>query len=298
MPSSDGGPVAPIPEQDPATFLEFIRRVRAGDEAAAGELVSRYEPSLRLEIRLRLLDPQLRRLLDVHHAHCRGILHRDLKPANILLDDAARPYVTDFGLAKRSQAGTGLTRKGDVLGSPGFMAPEQASGDSSAVTIATDVYGLGAILYALLTSRAPFAERRFHQTIARLQSEPPEPPSRISRAVPRPLELICLKCLEKEPSRRYASAEAVAQDLKRYLAGEPLEAKPVSTPALRRGDRRHPAGQFRARCRPAREGPRVVPAGPRSARIAGPGQASRPASLGRPRLVPGQRRCPRIENRS
>jgi eukaryotic-like serine/threonine-protein kinase len=177
----------------------------------------------------------------VHHAHCRGILHRDLKPANILLDDAGRPYVTDFGLAKRSQAGTGLTRKGDVLGSPGFMAPEQASGDSGAVTTATDVYGLGAILYALLTGRAPFAERSFHQTIARLQSEPPEPPSRISRAVPRPLELICLKCLEKEPARRYASAQAVAQDLNRYLAGEPLEAKPVSKSArLWLWVRRHP----------------------------------------------------------
>ena len=149
--------------------------------------------------------------------------------------------MTDFGLAKRSQGGTGLTRKGDVLGSPGFMAPEQAAGDQSAVTTATDVYGLGAILYALLTGRAPFEGRSFHQTIARLQSEPPEPPSRINRSAPRALELICLKCLEKSPTRRYASDQALALDLARYLAGEPIEARPVSTSArvwLR--IRRHP----------------------------------------------------------
>jgi serine/threonine protein kinase len=165
----------------------------------------------------------------VHHAHQRGILHRDLKPANILLDDAGRPHVTDFGLAKRAQGSAGLTQRGAVLGSPGYMAPEQAAGDPAAVTTATDVYGMGAILYSLLTGRAPFVGRSFHETISRLQAEPPEPPSRINRNVPTPLELICLKCLEKEPARRYPSAQAVADDLRRWLAGEPIAARPVPT---------------------------------------------------------------------
>src|SRR6516225_1468484 len=178
----------------------------------------------------------------VHNAHQRGILHRDLKPANILLDESGRPHVTDFGLAKRAQKGTGLTQRGAVLGSPGYMAPEQASGDPAAVTTATDVYGLGAILYALLTGRAPFEGRSFHETIVRLRTEPPEPPSRVNRNVPAPLELICLKCLEKEPARRYASAAALAEDLRRWLAGEPIAARPSgSFERVWRWCRRNPA---------------------------------------------------------
>jgi serine/threonine-protein kinase len=165
----------------------------------------------------------------VHHGHERGILHRDLKPANILFDEAGRPHITDFGLAKRVQGRTGLTQPGALLGSPGYMAPEQASGDAAAITTATDVYGLGAILYATLTGRAPFEGRSFHETLARVQVEAPEPPSRVNRSVPSPLELICLKCLEKEPGRRYSSAAAVADDLARWLAGEPIVARPVPT---------------------------------------------------------------------
>jgi tetratricopeptide (TPR) repeat protein len=162
----------------------------------------------------------------VHHAHERGILHRDLKPANILLDDEGRPHVTDFGLGKRLRDGQGLTEPGALMGSPGYMAPEQATGDPAAVTTASDVYGLGAILYALLTGRAPFEGGSVHETIERLLEQPPEPPSLINPLVPRPLDQVCLLCLEKDPARRYPTAHALAADLRRWLAGEPVLAQP------------------------------------------------------------------------
>jgi tetratricopeptide (TPR) repeat protein len=162
----------------------------------------------------------------VHHAHERGILHRDLKPANILLDNEGRPHVSDFGLGKRVRDGRGLTQSGAIVGSPGYMAPEQATGDAAAVTTASDVYGLGAILYALLTGRAPFEGNSVHETIARLLEQPPEPPSRINPLVPRSLDQVCLLCLEKDPARRYSTAHALAADLRRWLAGEPVLARP------------------------------------------------------------------------
>jgi serine/threonine-protein kinase len=161
----------------------------------------------------------------VHHAHQRGILHRDLKPANILLDAEGRPHVSDFGLAKRLRDGRGLTESGAIMGSPGYMSPEQAAGDPVGITTASDVYGLGAILYALLTGRAPFEGSSLQVTVARLNDEPPDPPSRSNKLVPRPLDQICLKCLEKDPGKRYASAEALATDLERWLAGEPVLAR-------------------------------------------------------------------------
>ncbi len=165
----------------------------------------------------------------VHHAHQRGILHRDLKPSNILLDDYGRPHVTDFGLAKRVEDDEVMTLSGAVLGTPAYMAPEQARGKRRLVTTLSDVYGLGAVLYALLTGAAPFGGETALDTLDRVRREPPVPPSRVNPKVPHDLQVVCLKCLEKDPSRRYASAQALADDLGRYLAGEPILARPVGS---------------------------------------------------------------------
>jgi tetratricopeptide (TPR) repeat protein len=164
----------------------------------------------------------------MHHAHQRGVLHRDLKPANILVDEYGQPHITDFGLARRVAGDSELTQTGAIIGTPSYMAPEQASGRRGMVTIASDVYGLGAVLYAMLAGKAPFGGESVIETLDSVRTRPPEPPSRFNAKVPRDLEVICLKCLEKQPSRRYATAHALAEDLQRWIAGEPIAARPVS----------------------------------------------------------------------
>ncbi len=160
----------------------------------------------------------------VHYAHQRGILHRDLKPTNVLLDAAGQAYVTDFGLLRRvgESGGPELTRSGDVIGTPGYMAPEQASGRRAAVTTASDVYGLGALLYGLLTGEAPFHGEDVLEVLARVSKEEPKSPAQKNPAVEPDLALVCLKCLQKEPGRRYPDAGTVADELQRYLDGRPL----------------------------------------------------------------------------
>ncbi len=165
--------------------------------------------------------------LAIQHAHERQIVHRDLKPANILLADGI-PKIADFGLAKRLDAeSTALTRTGAVLGTPAYMSPEQAAGKTNEIGPATDVYGLGAILYAVLTGRPPFQAETWAQIVEQVLHGEPELPTRLRPEVPRELEAICLKCLEKEPGRRYSSAQALADDLVRFIEGQPIAAEPV-----------------------------------------------------------------------
>jgi serine/threonine protein kinase/Tfp pilus assembly protein PilF len=189
----------------------------------------------------------------IHYAHQQGVIHRDLKPANVLLHEAEnegkgpaegvhgprsttpRPLtadlcakITDFGLAK-FVAGSDLTHSGDVVGTPSYMAPEQAAGKSAPITPAVDVYGLGAILYEVLIGRPPFAAATVDATLDLVQQDEPVSPRRLQPTVPRDLETICLKCLRKDAGRRYASAQDLADDLRRFRAGEPVRARPVGT---------------------------------------------------------------------
>ena len=167
----------------------------------------------------------------VQHAHEQGIVHRDLKPANVLLTESGVAKITDFGLAKLLDVEQSQTHSGAVLGSPSYMAPEQAAGKVRAIGPATDVYALGAILYELLTGRAPFKAEIAMETLFQVQFTDPVSPSRLQPKLPRDLVTICLRCLQKEPHQRYASALALAEDLRRFLEGRPIRARPVGVPA-------------------------------------------------------------------
>src|SRR5262249_55496756 len=155
------------------------------------------------------------------------ILHRDIKPGNILIDKEGRPHVTDFGLAKHLSGPAGQTQSGAILGTPEYMSPEQAAARKDLST-ATDVYSLGAVLYDLITGRPPFTASSTRETLVKVREEDPVPPHRLNARVDRDLETICLTCLNKDPRRRYASAEALARDLEHYLAGEPIQTRRVS----------------------------------------------------------------------
>ena len=161
----------------------------------------------------------------VHYAHEHGILHRDIKPGNILLDQKGEPHLTDFGLARLVESESSVTQTLDVLGTPSYMAPEQAVGNNAAVNSVTDVYGLGAVLYQLLTGQPPFAGGATYETIKLLLDTEPRPPRLLNPKINRDLSTICLKCLEKDPKRRYSSALALAEDLERWLKHEPILAR-------------------------------------------------------------------------
>jgi serine/threonine protein kinase len=161
----------------------------------------------------------------VHYAHEHGILHRDIKPGNILLDEKGEPLLTDFGLARLTEFESTITRTKEVMGTPSYMAPEQAMGNNAAISSATDVYGLGAVLYQLLTGHPPFAGGTTYETIKLVLDSEPRQPRLLNPKVDRDLSTICLKCLEKDVKRRYSSALALAEDLEHWLKQEPIQAR-------------------------------------------------------------------------
>jgi serine/threonine-protein kinase len=205
-------------------------------------------PSLAEVVREGPLDPAtaaryvygVARAVALLHQH--GIVHRDLKPSNVLLDDEGRVRVTDFGLAKMLQAEGRMTRSGAIVGTPGYMAPEQAAGKGGDVGPASDLYSLGAILYELLVGRPPFSGETPLDTLVQVLEGEPVAPGRLRPGIPREIEVICLTCLERAPGDRYPTAAALAEDLDRFLRGEQIEARPRGVvPLLRRWARREPA---------------------------------------------------------
>jgi len=247
---------------------QFIQRFRTEAEAAARlqhpNIVAIHEvgeyrgqhyfsmdyvegPTLEEQVRKGPLPPQraaalVRTMAEaIHYAHGQGILHRDLKPSNVLVDRLDQPRITDFGLAKVLTGDSELTLTGQPLGSPGYMAPEQASGKPGELGPHSDLYALGAVLYHLLTGRAPFHAETLTEVLRQVRETEPVRPRSLNPSVPRDLETICLKCLEKEPHRRYRSAKDLAEELGRFAAGKPILARPVSRPErLWRWSRRQP----------------------------------------------------------
>src|SRR5207247_2883781 len=209
-------PIYEIGERDGSCYvsMKFVEGGRLDEVAKHDPMSARRAAELLVKI-----------ARTVQFAHERGILHRDIKPGNILLDKKGEPHLTDFGLARLVESESSVTNTLDVLGTPSYMAPEQAVGNNAAVSSVTDVYGLGAVLYQLLTGHPPFAGGTTYETIKLLEDTEPRPPRLLNPKVDRDISTLCLKCLEKNPKRRYASALALGEDLEQQLRSEPIKAR-------------------------------------------------------------------------
>jgi serine/threonine protein kinase len=209
---------------------DFVRGVTLGDWLTGQQLTSREAAELCAKIADAL-----------HHAHEQRVIHRDLKPSNVMIDGEGEPHIMDFGLARRELGEVTVTIDGQVLGTPAYMSPEQAKGEAHIADRRTDVYSLGVILFQLLTGELPFRgnpRMLMHQVI---NDEPPSP-RKLNATIPKDLETITLKCLEKTPSRRFPTARELADELRRFLSGEPIRSRPISRIAhVWRWQRRHPA---------------------------------------------------------
>ncbi len=232
-------------EANPFLVMKFIEGASLAERMNEFVLSGRREGSAGGAADARHREMEITRLValvarSVHYAHGRGVLHRDVKPANILLDREDRPHLTDFGLARLLDAPPGLTVTSELLGTPAYMSPEQAA--SRPVSAASDIYSLGAVFYELLTGRRPFDAKQPAEVIQQVLQEEPIHPRTINPSIPRDLATICLKCLDKEPARRYASGLELAEDLERWQRCEPIRARPTSPILqLRRWARRNPA---------------------------------------------------------
>jgi tetratricopeptide (TPR) repeat protein/tRNA A-37 threonylcarbamoyl transferase component Bud32 len=208
---------------------EFVQAITLAERLAAGPLTILQIAEL-IALTAEALD----------YAHRQGVVHRDIKPSNILIDDTGRPHLMDFGLARRQTAESKLTREGELIGTPAYMSPEQARGEACRVDGRSDVYSLGVVLYELLTGVIPF---RGHprRVLAQILEEDPYPPRRLNKDIPRDLQTICLEAMAKEPAGRYSTAAGLADDLRRFLSGQPVRARPLGPAArLWRSARRKP----------------------------------------------------------
>src|SRR5438874_4440721 len=233
-------PIHDVGERDGSCYFS-MKFVEGGQ---LNEVIERTSIAIRRAVELMAKVARI-----VHYAHEHGILHRDIKPGNILLDRNGEPHLTDFGLARLVEADSTVTGTLEVLGTPSYMAPEQAAGNNAAVSSNTDVYGLGAVLYQLLTGQPPFAGGTTYETIKLLLDTEPKQPRLLNPKVDRDLSTICLKCLEKDPQRRYSSALALAEDLERWLKHEPIHARRTGVlTRARKWVRRKPTSALLAAC--------------------------------------------------